>query len=118
MTKQKTILFVDDDEDILYLNKITLERGHYEVLTANSITEARAKLSHQPDVIVLDISLPDGNGIDFCREVRKTMSVPILFLSALTETKTQREGLTAGGNGYITKPYDMKRLQKRIAAII
>jgi len=116
----RNILLVEDDEKILYANKIILERrGGYTVLLAENLAKAR-KLASQtpPDIILLDIMLPDGSGLDFLRELRRNSDVPVLLLTALDASKDVVDGLAAGGDDYLTKPYDNNVLLGRIDAVL
>lgn len=114
---KKNILLVEDDPNILRTNRRILEREGFTVLCASTLQEARAKLTqHTPDVLVLDIRLPDGSGLSFCEEIRPTTFAPVLFLTALDEKSEIIEGLVAGGNDYITKPYDVDELLARVKA--
>lgn len=114
---KETILLVEDDPNILRTNCRILEREGFHVFCAASLQEARVHLSQQaPDAIVLDIRLPDGNGLAFCEEIRPTTIAPVLFLTALDEKSEIIEGLVAGGNDYITKPYDVDEFLARVKA--
>lgn len=112
-----TILLVEDDTNILRTNRRILEREGFHVVCADTLQEARMQLSlHVPAALVLDIRLPDGSGIEFCEEIRPTTSAPVLFLTALDEKSEIIEGLMAGGNDYITKPYDVDEFLARVKA--
>ena len=103
-----TILLVEDNPHIMRINAEVLSLRGYEVLRAATAAEARRQLQWHPvDLIVLDIMLPDANGLDLCRELKCRYHVPILFLTALGETQDVVEGLRAGGGDYMTKPYDL-----------
>lgn len=117
MKETGTILLVEDDKNIQRTNRRILEREGYTVLCAGNLQGARALLlEHTPDALVLDIMLPDGNGLDFCGKIRPFTSAPVLFLTALDEKNEIIEGLLAGGNDYITKPYDVDEFVARIKA--
>ncbi|MDO4545010.1 MAG: response regulator transcription factor [Bacillota bacterium] len=117
MEDKQRILLVEDDKNILRTNRRILEREGYTVLCAETLDQARKVLQqHTPDVLVLDIMLPDGSGLDFCRRIRPQLSSPVLFLTALGEREEILEGLIAGGNDYITKPYDIDEFVARIKA--
>ena len=117
MKETGTILLVEDDKNIQRTNRRILEREGYTVLCAGNLHGAQALLmEHSPDAMVLDIMLPDGNGLDFCGKIRPYTSVPVLFLTALDEKSEIIEGLLAGGNDYITKPYDVDEFVARIKA--
>ncbi len=119
MKETGSILLVEDDKNIQRINRRILEREGFTVLCAGTLEDAQAQLSdHRPDAMVLDIMLPDGNGLDFCSEIRQFTSAPVLFLTALDEKSEIIEGLLSGGNDYITKPYDVDEFVARIKAQI
>ena len=112
-----TILLVEDNPHILHINAEVLGLRGYEVLQAASAAEARRQLQWHPvDLIVLDIMLPDASGLDLCRELKAGYHIPILFLTALGENGDVVEGLRAGGDDYLAKPYDLEVFMARIEA--
>ena len=114
-----TILLVEDDRDIMRANRSALELEGYPVKEAGTLREGRELVEMKaPDLIVLDITLPDGNGLEYCRELRGKSGVRILFLSALNTKADLIAGLRAGGDDYITKPYLMDELIARIEALL
>ena len=114
------ILLVEDNVEIQTLNRNLLSESGYRVRLAESITEARNSIAYsEPDMIVLDIMLPDGNGLDFLKNVRgENNDIPVLILSALGATEERVVGLRAGGDGYITKPYDNDELLAQIETLL
>ena len=120
MSANGTALLVEDNKKILDINRRVLEKEGITVLTAETIAEAHERIRNtQPDVAVLDIMLPDGSGLDFLSEMRavcETPSKPVcaLFLTAKAERADIIAGLTAGGNDYITKPYDIEEFRMRV----
>lgn len=114
------ILLVEDNVDILKINRAALQMRGYRVLSAASVAEARALMeADQPDLAVLDIMLPDGSGLDFCQELRQdTTALPVLFLTALAEKEDLLAGLRQGGDDYLVKPYDLDILIARIEALL
>ena len=113
------ILIVEDDDDIRGANRAALELEGYVVVEADSLSDAQSHLKNSsPDLIILDILLPDGNGLRYCEELRGTSGVRILFLSALNTKADLIAGLRAGGDDYITKPYDMEELLLRVEALL
>jgi DNA-binding response OmpR family regulator len=116
---QATILMVEDDPIILRTNREVLEMEGYRVLEAENLTAGRSIIEREPpDLIILDIMLPDGNGLEYCEELRGKSSVPILFLSALGSYKDIASGLHAGGDNYLAKPYDMEVFLAQIEAML
>lgn len=112
-----TILLVEDNPHIMKINAQLLTGYGYEILTATSAAQAWEQLQWHPvDLIVLDVMLPDGNGMELCRKVKAQYFVPILFLSALGENQDVVAGLRAGGDDYLAKPYDLEVLVARIEA--
>ena len=117
----KFVLLVEDNERIMVGNKRFLERQGFDVAAAMTLAEARAHVEKcRPDVAVLDIMLPDGSGIDFMGELRESENpgIPVLLLTGLTTKQDIVNGLKAGGDDYLTKPYDFSELLARIEALL
>jgi DNA-binding response OmpR family regulator len=113
------ILIVEDESSLLKANKDFFEGQGYEVSAAATVAAARQVLRETPpDLILLDVMLPDGSGFDFCREVREVSSAPVIFATALGDLKDEEQGFALGGDDYIIKPYDLNRLAVRVAAIL
>ena len=116
---EKLILLVEDNEQIMRGNERMLARRGYAVAAALTLGEARQAIGAQmPDLIVLDIMLPDGSGLDFMGEIRQSSKVPILLLTGLTTPEDVVRGLTAGGDDYLAKPYDFGVLMARVEALL
>ena len=115
----RTILCVEDEPDILENNRKALMDAGYTALTASNLTEAKEHLSNRtPDAIVLDIMLPDGNGLDFLKELREAGSnVPVIMLTAWNENADVAKGLRAGANDYLGKPFGYEVLLARVEAL-
>lgn len=114
---KQVILLVEDDYALAMGTEYALDAEGYQVIHAESLEKARAVLAEKPDLILLDVMLPDGSGYDFCREVRKTNSfIPIIFLTAVGEEVNIVQGLELGADDYVTKPYRLKELLSRITA--
>ena len=112
-----TILLVEDNPHIMKINSEALTMYGYEILQATTAKACREAMRWHPvDLVVLDIMLPDGDGVQLCRELKENYRVPILFLSALGESRDVVEGLRAGGDDYLAKPYDLEVLAARIEA--
>jgi len=114
-----TILLVEDNPNIMDVNRETLLLEGYRVLEAETISEGRTLfVKEAPDLIILDILLPDGNGLQLCEELRGDSNVPILFVTALGHDKDIIAGLQAGGDDYLPKPYDIDVLVTRVKALL
>lgn len=116
---KQTILMIEDNPDIVKINRAVLSGRGYRVLAADTLERGWALFERErPDLILLDIMLPDGSGLDFCRRVRERGGAPILFLTALGESQDIVEGLTSGGDDYLPKPYDLDILCARVEALL
>ena len=116
MKETYKILIVDDEPSILDMLKLQLESEGYVVYTAINAKEALDKLSNCPDIILLDINMSGMNGLDLCVSIRDFVSCPILFLTARVSEQDKINGLMAGGDDYITKPFSMSELLARLSA--
>ena len=110
------ILIVDDEEMITDLISSHLQNCGYNTLIANNVNEAMEELRHQPNLIILDINMPGTNGLELCRNIRKHISCPIIFLTARITEQDKINGFQYGGDDYITKPFSLKELTARIEA--
>ncbi|MBI3531243.1 MAG: response regulator [Burkholderiales bacterium] len=109
------VLVVEDDREIRTLMQSSLSVEGFEVQTAVTLSEAMALLRHSPpDVIVLDLGLPDGDGLQLVHEVRRQQSVPIIVVSARHQEAQKIELLDAGADDYLTKPFSVGELLARI----
>jgi len=117
--KMEKILYVEDDLSLIDGLKYTLETSGYLVENARTVRQALALYqSNQYDLLLLDVTLPDGTGYDICREVRNTSSIPIIFLTASDQEVSIVRGLDMGGDDYITKPFKLNELLSRIKALL
>lgn len=113
------ILLVEDEETISDPLAEHLERDGFEPEVAANLAEARAALErHTPDLILLDVMLPDGDGRDLAREVRRVSDVPIIMLTARGEEIDRVLGLELGADDYVVKPFSARELSARIRAIL
>ena len=113
------ILLVEDDTALRGALEELLQREGYEVLNAYNIRTARDSLGADVDLIMLDVGLPDGDGVTLCKQWRyEGVQIPILFLTAKDEELDVVRGLDAGGNDYVTKPFRMQELLSRIRALL
>lgn len=119
-TEGVKVLVVDDEESLADLVNMALRYEGWEVAVAHSVAEAVAKAqSFQPDIAVLDIMLPDGDGISLMKRIRELRpKLPVLFLTAKDAVEDRVHGLTAGGDDYITKPFSLEELVARIRGIL
>lgn len=116
---KQTILLIENNPDVMKINRVALTMRGYRVLEAETIGKGRTLLGiERPDLIILDIVMPDGNGLILCEEVRKKSDTPILILSALNENHDIVNGLMRGGDDYLPKPYDMSVLLARVEALL
>ncbi|MDR0424587.1 MAG: response regulator transcription factor [Clostridiales Family XIII bacterium] len=112
------VLMVEDNQDVLRLNQKWLERGGFDTLCAETLAEARRILEGKsPDLVVLDILLPDGNGLEWLPEYKKLCGAPVLLCSGMGEDRHILQGLEAGGDDYIAKPYNVDILVARVKAM-
>ncbi|HYW58274.1 MAG TPA: two-component system response regulator CreB [Polaromonas sp.] len=113
------ILLVEDDPAIARSIVYTLERDGLVVTHCLLLTDARRQLAlRQPDVLVLDVGLPDGSGLDLCREVRAQSSLPVLMLSAHGEEIDRVLGLELGADDYVSKPFSPRELLARVRGML
>ncbi len=106
-----TILIVEDEPEVLRINARMLKRRGYDVITAGTVEESYRLLSSvAPDMLILDIMLPDGSGYDICEKFRRTSDNPVMFLTGKNEISDKVEGLGRGGDYYLTKPYSFDEL--------
>ena len=115
----KQILVVEDEPKIAETLIHVLNEQDFEATRVATILEAREALKVNVfSAIVLDVKLPDGNGFEFCKELRKTNDIPILFLTSISDEVDKIVGLEIGADDYVTKPFSLKVLEARIAASI
>ena len=111
-----TLLIVDDEREILDLLRRYFERRGYVVLTAEDGKSALKLAEKQPDMILLDINLPDIDGLQVCATIREHVGCPILFLTARVEDSDKVKGFAAGGDDYVVKPFSLEELAARVGA--
>ena len=112
----QTIMVLDDETEILDMLKHYFSLEGYHVITATGGKEALQKLAKQPDLILLDINMPDIDGLSLCKSIRNFVSCPILFLTANAEDSDKIKGFGAGGDDYIVKPFSIDELGARVSA--
>jgi two-component system KDP operon response regulator KdpE len=112
------VLIVDDEPQILRALRINLQARHYDVITAADGAEAlHAAASHRPDLVILDLGLPDIDGVEVIRKLRTWTPVPIVILSGRMDSGAKVEALDAGADDYVTKPFNVEELLARIRAV-
>ncbi|MEE0930351.1 MAG: response regulator transcription factor [Acutalibacteraceae bacterium] len=119
MNRTKKVLIVDDDTNICELLRLYIEKDGFDTAIANTGTQAiRLFEQEKPDLIMLDIMLPELDGWQVCREVRKTSQVPIIMLTAKGEVFDKVLGLELGADDYVVKPFEAKEVVARIHAVL
>ena len=113
----KSVLIVDDSLTVRMDVKEIVEAAGYPVVTASTLAEARASLHEEVGLIVLDVHLPDGDGVDFMVEVRRHSDVPIIMLSTEADVRDRVRGLTHGASAYVGKPYSHETLMSHVQAL-
>lgn len=118
--RDPVILIVDDEKSLLdHLEAYLHEVGYTSVKTALSLAQARFQLAnHQVDLMILDLMLPDGSGMDLLKSVRERSDIPVIILSALDGIDDRREGFESEADDYIVKPFLAEDLQWRIEAVL
>lgn len=112
------ILIVEDDVIMGGGIKLFLESKGYEAVLSENLSQAGKALESSFSLILLDINLPDGSGLDFCREIRKNGLTPVIFLTANDTEEDMIEGFKLGCDDYISKPFSVELLYQRIAAVL
>ncbi|HYY55662.1 MAG TPA: response regulator transcription factor [Candidatus Dormibacteraeota bacterium] len=115
----KRVLVVDDEPKITQLVRDYLERGGFAVTTASDGTSALALArSERPDLVILDLGLPDKDGLDVTRALRRDSTIPLIVLTARAEESDRLVGLELGADDYVTKPFSPKELVARVRAVL
>ena len=119
---EQSIWLLEDDADIRELVRYHLERDGFATLCEGTLAGMRARLARgRPALLILDLMLPDGNGLDFCRELRSdeaTAAIPVVMLTARDDDTDVVVGLEVGADDYITKPFSPKILMARVRAVL
>lgn len=115
----KKILLVEDNETIVMGLKYSLEQENFQVISALNVEKAKDILSHEAiDLILLDVTLPDGNGFELCKYIKQKLDVPVIFLTAQDEETSVVIGLDMGADDYIVKPFRTRELISRINSVL
>ena len=113
------VLLVEDDQALAMGIRYALNAEGYQVSHADTVKKAREELAGKPDLILLDVTLPDGNGYDLCREIRENDPyTPLIFLTAMGEEVNIVQGLGLGADDYVTKPFRVRELISRCEALL
>jgi two-component system, OmpR family, KDP operon response regulator KdpE len=119
VTGDGRVLVVDDERQILRAMRVILREAGFEVSTAETVQEALDALAvRPPDAAILDLILPDGNGVDICRSIREWSEMPIIVLSAVGDEAEKVRALEAGADDYVTKPFGTEELIARLRAAL
>jgi two-component system KDP operon response regulator KdpE len=119
MSEGPRVLVVDDEPQIVRGLRVVLRNAGFRVDAAGTKEEALDALSHRPpDAVLLDLVLPDGSGVDVCRQVREWSQVPIVVVSAVGDEREKVRALDAGADDYVTKPFGSQELSARLRAVL
>jgi DNA-binding response OmpR family regulator len=111
------LLIIEDDNRVLTALRVGLLRHGFDVVCAMTAAEGMDRLSQQPDVILLDLGLPDRDGLKVCARIRETHTVPVIMMTARADVRTKVHGLNLGADDYLVKPFDFAELIARIHAV-
>jgi two-component system, OmpR family, KDP operon response regulator KdpE len=119
VSDRRRILVCDDEPQILRALKVILREAGFEAVLAETAEEALDRAAvHPPDAAILDLVLPDGDGVEVCREIRRWSTMPIIVLSAVGEEDAKVRALEAGADDYVTKPFGARELVARLEAAL
>lgn len=117
--KGKKILIVDDDSGFLYLTSLLFKKAGAQVLTARNGLEGISKVfTYQPDLTILDVSMPGLDGFDVCQRIRQISDTPIIMVTAINEEQEMLKGLNVGADDFLTKPFSPEILLARVRMIL
>src|SRR6187402_817408 len=117
MSETQKVLVVDDEPQITRVLRHSLIAHRYDVRTAaDGVSALDTFRDWHPDLVITDLQMPDMDGLELCREIRKASSVPIIVLSVRGEEKTKVQALDAGADDYVTKPFGIDELMARVRA--
>lgn len=119
MNKTKKILILEDDETLSTGIAAAFKQDPFNFVHCNTLKEARKTIkNHKFDLLMLDVNLPDGSGVEFCREIRSTCSVPIMLLTVKDQETDIVYGYDSGADDYVTKPFTLMVLRARVRALL
>ena len=115
----KNILLVEDNDTIIMGLEYSLEQENFKVISAQNVLEFNEKIDKNDiDLVLLDVSLPDGNGFEICKEIKSKKDIPVIFLTAQDEETSVVLGLDLGADDYIVKPFRTRELISRINSVL
>lgn len=115
----KNILLIEDNDTIIMGLKYSLEQENFKVISAQNVSEFNKEINKSEiDLVLLDISLPDGNGFEICKEIKSKKDIPVIFLTAQDEETSVVLGLDLGADDYIVKPFRTRELISRINSVL
>ena len=115
----KKILLIEDNETIVMGLKYSLEQENFQVISALNVEKAKEILNQETiDLILLDVTLPDGNGFELCKYIKQKLDIPVIFLTAQDEETSVVVGLDMGADDYIVKPFRTRELISRINSVL
>jgi two-component system, OmpR family, alkaline phosphatase synthesis response regulator PhoP len=113
------VLIIDDDADLLQLASLLFKKAGAQVITAQDGLDGISKFfTHHPDLVVLDVLMPGNNGFDICARIRQVSETPLIFLTAMNKEREMLQGLAAGADDFLTKPFNPEILLARARAIL
>ena len=113
------ILIIEDDENLSRGIAFTFEKGGYSVIKANTLKSGQLNFEQNNiDIVILDLGLPDGNGLELCRSIREKANTPIIMLTACDLETDEVSGFMAGADDYVTKPFSLSVLRARVEAVL
>lgn len=115
----KNILLIEDNDTIIMGLKCSLEQENFKVISAQNVLEFNENIDKNDiDLVLLDVSLPDGNGFEICKEIKSKKDIPVIFLTAQDEETSVVLGLDLGADDYIVKPFRTRELISRINSVL
>lgn len=118
MVDQK-VLIIDDDADLLQLASLIFKKAGYQVITANDGLDGISKFfTHHPSLIILDVMMPGNNGFDICQRIRQVSDEPLIMLTALNQEQDMLQGLAAGADDFLSKPFNPEILLARAKTLL
>lgn len=115
----QTVLIIDDDTDLLQLASLIFKKAGAQVITANDGLDGISKFfTYQPDLVILDVMMPGSSGFDICQRIRQVSEAPLIMLTALNKEQEMLQGLAAGADDFLSKPFSPEILLARAKAVL